>query len=40
MLYEKIENAKEIIGAPQIPTYITDNLKYFLYEWQDRKSVV
>lgn len=36
MLYEKIENQKEILDAEdyEIPSYITDNLKFPLYEWQ------
>ncbi len=34
MLYEKIESAKEYIGNIEIPAYITDNLRYPLYEWQ------
>lgn len=36
MLYEKIEYQKEILDAEdyEIPSYITDNLKFPLYEWQ------
>jgi len=36
MLYEKIENQKEILDAEdyEIPSYITDSLKFPLYEWQ------
>ncbi|MBP3450016.1 MAG: DEAD/DEAH box helicase family protein [Spirochaetaceae bacterium] len=34
MLFEEIENSKEYIDIPKVPEYITDNLKYSLYEWQ------
>lgn len=36
MLYEKIENQKEVLDSSdyKIPSYITGNLKYLLYEWQ------
>lgn len=36
MLYEKIENQKGVLDAEdyEIPSYITDNLKFPLYEWQ------
>ena len=27
-------NSKEYIDIPKVPEYITDNLKYSLYEWQ------
>ncbi len=36
MLFEDIESKKEILDEEQynIPSYITDNLRYPLYEWQ------
>ena len=34
MLFFVIENSKEYIDIPKVPEYITDNLKYSLYEWQ------
>lgn len=36
MLYEKIENQKGTLYPEdcEIPSYITDNLKFPLYEWQ------
>ncbi|MDP8051340.1 DEAD/DEAH box helicase family protein [Pasteurella atlantica] len=34
MLFEKIEGAKEFTGSPEIPSFITDNLKFNLFDWQ------
>ena len=36
MLADKIQNQKEILDESDyaIPSYITDNLKYPLYDWQ------
>lgn len=36
MLYEIIENQKDTLYSEdyEIPSYITDNLKFPLYEWQ------
>lgn len=36
MLYEKIENQKEVLDEDSyaIPDYITNNLRYPLYDWQ------
>lgn len=36
MLYEKIENQKEVLPEESyaVPSYITSNLKFPLYEWQ------
>lgn len=36
MLYEKIENQKEVLDDDSyaIPDYITNNLRYPLYDWQ------
>ena len=36
MLADKIQNQKEILDERDyaIPSYITDNLKYPLYDWQ------
>ena len=36
MLYEKIENQKEVLDEDSyaIPDYIANNLRYPLYEWQ------
>lgn len=38
MLYEKIENQKEVLNEDSyaIPDYITNNLRYPLYDWQKR----
>ncbi|WP_443741007.1 DEAD/DEAH box helicase family protein [Treponema berlinense] len=36
MLYEKIQNQKEVLNSEdyEIPSYITENLKYELFDWQ------
>lgn len=34
MLCDEIENFKKFGDVPEIPLYITENLKYPLYEWQ------
>lgn len=38
MLYEKIENQKEVLDESiyAVPSYITENLRYPLYEWQKK----
>ncbi|MCR5079943.1 MAG: DEAD/DEAH box helicase family protein [Treponema sp.] len=38
MLYEKIENQKEVLDEEvyEIPSYITENLRYTLYDWQKK----
>ena len=34
MLFEEIETFKKFGAVPEIPEYITENLKFPLYEWQ------
>ena len=33
MLYESIEEKKEVLDI-EIPSYISENLKFSLYDWQ------